>query len=198
MLHLRLPDPQLSHRDAHSKSPDWLFSAVHDPPSCHWRRRISLKPKQFWWQTAQPSSPFLQSHSSRLEQGIQCFFLTLLCVFLVYYFYSNSPWTNNILHLELIIILKLFFTFFVIQFFCTMRTWGQDIILIRDAFKPLKRSNFVPSFSLKYMRHESIVYTFCSKHHQVFSCMFFALFLFLKSIEVLLQARSGSSIQKLF
>lgn len=40
----------------------------------HEWRRISLKPKGFWLQTAQPSLPFLQSYSSRFSRGFSGFF----------------------------------------------------------------------------------------------------------------------------
>lgn len=96
-----------------SPQTDCSLQFVTKHHECHWRRRISLKPKGFWLQTAQPSLPLFQSHSSRLGKRIQCFFLIHFCVFLFYYFNSNSPRINNILHLETIIILKLFFTSFL-------------------------------------------------------------------------------------
>lgn len=172
-----------------------LQSVTHQAPQVSLKKKNFLKTKM----VLVTNCTAIFSFSSKTGRGFSVFFSHSFVVFLVYYFNLNSPWTNNILHLELIIILKLFFTSLlcnpVLLYHEDLR---QDIILIRDAFKSLKLSNFVSSFSLKYMRHQPIVCTFCSKYHQVFSCVFFALFLFLKSVEVLLWTRSGSSIRKLF
>lgn len=174
-------------RSLHRSATKHLQSAAHWDHECHWSRRISLKPESFWWQNAETSLSFLQKHSPRPRQRIQCFFSQFL-------WETHSQWVFQFMtsiqitpELTIFCILNSWLPlnyfsllFFVIQLFCTTRTWGQDIILIRGALKSLKLSHFVSSFSLKYMRHQPIVRIFCSKYHRVLRWMFFLYFCFLE------------------
>lgn len=121
-----LPCPQLNCRDAHTESPGCPFSAPlcnQAPAVCGTLRpRVSLKQKNFlktrkflvtkcWDISIFSSKAFSQTQA---EDSV--FFLTvpvrnsLTVSVSVYDFNSNYPWTNNILYLELLITLKLFFT----------------------------------------------------------------------------------------
>lgn len=186
-----LPCPQLNCRDAHTESPGCPFSAPlcnQAPAVCGTLRpRVSLKQKNFlktrkflvtkcWDISIFSSKAFSQTQA---EDSV--FFLTVPWVFQFMTSIQITPELTIFCILNSWLPLNYFsLLFFVIQLFCTTRTWGQDIILIRGALKSLKLSHFVSSFSLKYMRHQPIVRIFCSKYHRVLRWMFFLYFCFLE------------------
>lgn len=111
---------------------------------CHWR--TSLKPEGFLVTNCPAISAFsLKLFSQTWAEG-SVIFLTLPCMFQFMTLIQIPPKLTIFCVLNSSSSLNYFsLLFLVIQLFCTMRTWGQDIILIRDALKSLKLSHFVSS-----------------------------------------------------
>lgn len=174
------PSPQAV-RSLHRHGTKHLQSMAHWAPRVSLKKNNFLKTSKFLVTNCPATSTFSSNSFSQTQAEDSVVFFTILCVF---QFMTSSQIPPE---LTIFSILKSrsswnYFSlpFFVIQLFCTTRTWGQDIILIRDAFKPLKLSHFVSSFSLKCMRHQPLVCIFCSKYHQVLRWMFFHYFCFLE------------------
>lgn len=184
-----LPYPQFNRRDAHTGSPGCLFLAplCDQAPAVHGTLQVSLKKNFFKTRRflvincRSAISTFSSKSFSETPAQYSVFFLTLSCLLWFMTSLQIPPEITVFCILNSSSSLNYFsLLFFVIQLFFTRRTWGQDISLIRDAFKSLKLSHFVSSFSLKYMRHQTIVRIFCSKYHQVLRWMFFLYFCFLE------------------